>query len=66
MEDTEKSKIVKVKKPSKVNIVPQIMTVAAAGTIRGIVRTVNEIGIRREDIVSLIKDTNQYILVYYK
>lgn len=34
-------------------------------TIREIVNLSNEIGIKREDIVSLIKDGGQFILTYY-
>ena len=36
-----------------------------APTIRGIVEQANEIGIQREDIVSLNENGGQYILIYY-
>ena len=44
----------------------QIMTAITDTTIRGIVRTVNEEGIKREDIVTLLKENGQYTLIYYK
>lgn len=34
-------------------------------TIRGIVDIARELNIQREDIVTLNKEDNQYILVYY-
>lgn len=42
------------------------MRVLITNTIRGIIKTSNEEGIKKEDIVSLLKDNNQYVLVYYK
>lgn len=55
MEETEKNKMVRTKKVSETGVVHQIMTAMAANTIREIVRTANEEGIKREDIVSLLK-----------
>ena len=66
MEETEKNKMVGTKKVSETGVVHQIMTAMAADTIREIVRTANEEGIRREDIVSLLKENSQFVLVYYK
>ena len=66
MEETEKNKIVRTKKVSETGVVNQIMTAMAADTIREIVRTANEEGIKREDIVSLLKENSQFVLVYYK
>lgn len=60
MEEIEKNKIVKTK------TVQKIMTVFVATTIREIVKSVNEEGIKKEDIVSLFKDNGQFILIYYK
>lgn len=66
MEEIEKSKMVRTKKVSETNVVHQIMTAMAANTIREIVKTANEEGVKREDIVSLLKEKGQFMLVYYK
>ena len=66
MEEIEKNKIIKNKKISETSIVQKIMTVFVATTIREIVKSVNEEGIKKEDIVSLFKDKGQFILIYYK
>ena len=66
MEEIEKNKVVRTKKGSETEVVHQIMTAMAASTIREIVRTANEEGIKREDIVSLLKENGQFVLVYYK
>lgn len=66
MEEIEKNKMVRTKKVSETGVVHQIMTAMAANTIREIVRTANEEGIKREDIVSLLKENGQFVLVYYK
>lgn len=63
MEEIEESKMVRTKKVSETN---QIMTAIAVNTIREIVKTANEEGIKREDIVSLLKENGQFVLVYYK
>lgn len=42
------------------------MTVMVDTTIRGIVRAVNEEEIKKEDIVSLLKENGQYVLIYFK
>lgn len=66
MEETEKNKMVRTKKVSETSVVHQIMTAMAANTIREIARIANERGIKREDIVSLLKENSQFVLVYYK
>lgn len=66
MEEIEKSKMVRTKKVSETNVVHQIMTAMAANAIREIVKTANEEGVKREDIVSLLKENGQFVLVYYK
>lgn len=66
MEEIEKNKMVRTKKVSETEIVHQIMTAIAANTIREITRAASEEGIRREDIVSLLKENGQFVLVYYK
>ena len=45
--------------------VPQILTALAAPTIRELVAIANKYGIKREDIVTIIKENGQYILVHY-
>lgn len=41
------------------------MGVITAGSIRQIVQQVNDLGIKKEQIVTILKDLDQYILVYY-
>lgn len=65
MEETEKR--VKAKTKSLVfSKDTQIMTAITNTTIRGIVNNANEIGIKRENIVSLLKENGQFVLVYFK
>lgn len=66
MEEIEKNKMVRTKKVSKTNIVHPVMTAIAANTIREIVKIVNKEEIKKEDIVSLLKENSQFVLVYYK
>ena len=66
MGETEKNKMVRTKKVSDTEVVHQIMTVMVANTIREIVRTANEEGIKKEDIVSLLNENGQFVLIYYK
>ena len=42
------------------------MTSIVSDIIRGIIRIVNEEGIRKENIVSLLKENGQFILVYFE
>lgn len=63
MEEINKS--VRSKSTSKGEIT-QLMTALSANTIRDIVNLSNELNIKREDIVSLLKENGQFILVYYK
>lgn len=46
--------------------VKQIMTAVAANTIREIVRIANEEEIKRDNIVTLLKENGQFVLIYYK
>lgn len=65
MEETEKR--VKAKTKSlEVSKETQVMTAITNTTIRGIVNNANEIGIKRENIVSLLKENGQFVLVYFK
>lgn len=43
----------------------KVMTAFTAPTIRTIIDIANELSIKREDIVTLTKEGDQYILVYY-
>ena len=45
--------------------VPKIMTAIAALTIRELVNIANEYGIKREDVVTIVKDNGQYVLIHY-
>ena len=66
MAEIEDKKMIRTKKVSETEIVHQVMTAIAANTIREIVKTANEEGIKRENIVSLLKENSQFVLVYYK
>ena len=66
MAEIEDKKIVRTEKVSETKVVHQVMTAMAANTIREIVKTANEEGIKREDIVSLLKENSQFVLVYYR
>ena len=41
------------------------MTAITSSTVRGIIRKANEKNIKKEDIVSLVKEYTQYILIFY-
>lgn len=45
---------------------PKIMTAITNSTIRGIIRAANEENIKKEDIVSLFREHEQFILVYFR
>lgn len=45
--------------------VPQILTALAAPTIRELVSITNKYSIKREDVVTIIKENGQYILLHY-
>lgn len=66
MAEIEDKKMVRTKKVSETEVVHQVMAAIAANTIREIVKTANEEGIKREDIVSLLKENSQFVLVYYR
>ena len=65
MEGIEKTKMTRAKKTNG-SEVHQIMTALTDTTLRGIVRSANEEGIRREDIVSLLKENGQFVLIYFR
>lgn len=53
------------KRESTSTSVKSTMAVITANTLREIVNTANSKGIRRENVVSLIKDNGQLHLVYF-
>lgn len=65
MEEIEKAKMTRTKKTNG-SEVHQVMTVLIDTTIRGIVKSANEEGIKREDIVSLLKENGQFVLIYFR
>ena len=65
MEEIERTKMTRTKKVNGSETY-QVMTALTDTTIRGIVRSANEEGIKREDIVSLLKENGQFVLVYFK
>ena len=65
MEEIERQKMTRTKKTSG-SEVHQVMTALTGTTIRSIVRLANEEGIKREDIVSLLKENGQFVLIYFK
>ena len=65
MEGIEKTKMTRAKKTNG-SEVHQIMTALTDTTLRGIVRSANEEGIKRENIVSLLKENGQFVLIYFR
>lgn len=65
MEEIEKAKMTRIKKING-SEVHQVMAALTNTTIRGIVRSANEEGIKREDIVSLLKENGQFVLIYFR
>lgn len=53
-----------VNEPKKLEV-PKIMTAIAALTIRELVNIANEYGIKREDVITIVKDNGQYVLIHY-
>lgn len=67
-EETKEVKEVKypeeIKEPKNLEV-PKIMTAIAALTIRELVNIANEYGIKREDVITIVKDNGQYVLIHY-
>lgn len=66
----ETKEVKEVKYPEEVNEpknleVPKIMTAIAALTIRELVNIANKYGIKREDVITIVKDNGQYVLIHY-
>ena len=53
-----------IEEPKKLEV-PKIMTAIAALTIRELVNIANEYGIKREDVVTIVKDNGQYVSIHY-
>ena len=53
-----------VKEPKNLEV-PKIMTAIAALTIRELVNIANKYGIKREDVITIVKDNGQYVLIHY-
>ena len=65
MEEIGKAKMTRDKETNGSEI-HQIMAALTDTTIRGIVRSANKKGIKRENIVSLLKENGQFILIYFR
>ena len=65
MEEIEKAKMSRIKKTNNLEV-HKVITALTDTTIRGIVRLANEKGIKREDIVSLLKENGQFVLIYFR
>jgi len=50
----------------KINIKDPQYMVLTSSTIRGIINTLNERNIKRENIITLIKENEQFVLIYCK
>ena len=63
-QSTKQEETKEVKEPKKLEV-PKIMTAIAALTIRELVNIANEYGIKREDVITIVKDNGQYVLIHY-
>lgn len=63
-QSTKQEEVKEVKEPKKLEV-PKIMTAIAALTIRELVNIANEYGIKREDVITIVKDNGQYVLIHY-
>jgi uncharacterized protein YjgD (DUF1641 family) len=65
MGEIEKAKMTRTKKTNDSEI-HQVMTALYNTTLRGIVKDANEEGVKREDVVTLLKENGQFVLIYFK
>lgn len=65
MGEVEKAKMTRTKKTNDFEI-HQVMTALYNTTLRGIVKDANEEGVKREDVVTLLKENGQFVLIYFK
>ena len=60
----EVKQVDEIEEPNKLEV-PKIMTAIAALTIRELVNIANKYGIKREDVITIVKDNGQYVLIHY-
>ena len=60
----EVKQVGEIEEPKKLEV-PKIMTAIAALTIRELVNIANKYGIKREDVITIVKDNGQYVLIHY-
>lgn len=60
----EVKQVKEIEEPKKLEV-PKIMTAIAALTIRELVNIANKYGIKREDVITIVKDNGQYVLIHY-
>ena len=60
----EVKQVEEIEEPKKLEV-PKIMTAIAALTIRELVNIANKYGIKREDVITIVKDNGQYVLIHY-
>lgn len=60
----ETKQVEEIEEPKKLEV-PKIMTAIAALTIRELVNIANKYGIKREDVITIVKDNGQYVLIHY-
>ena len=65
VKEVKEAKQVEEIEESKKLEVPKIMTAIAALTIRELVNIANKYGIKREDVITIVKDNGQYVLIHY-
>ena len=65
MGEIEKAKMTRTKKTND-SETHQVMTALYNTTLRGIVKDANEEGVKREDVVTLLKENGQFVLIYLK
>ena len=65
MGEVEKAKMTRTKKTNDSEI-HQVMTALYNTTLRGIVKDANEEGVKREDVITLLKENGQFVLIYFK
>lgn len=54
----------KIKKTNKNTL--KYMSASGARTIRDLVKIANDQNIQREDIVTIMKEADQYLIIYYR
>ena len=54
----------KIKKTNKNTL--KYMTASGARTIRDLVKIANDQNIQKEDIVTIMKEADQYLIIYYR